>query len=746
MNCDTGIHRLAKRCRHIATRAGLVMAVALAFLLGYVTNSRISAVPAAETSTSAGGEEKADTRMYTCSMHPQIRRRGPGKCPICGMDLVPVTAEYKQEEGSSRRYVTSDSARALMQVETSSVDRRPVSREIRMVGKVEYDETTLGHISAWVPGRLDRLYVDYTGVEVTKGDPMAEIYSPDLITAQEELLQAIDAVRALENSDVEIVKESTRRMVEDARAKLRLWGLSPEQVEEIEKRRTPSDHVTLNAPTSGVVVHKSGQEGMYVKTGTHIYTIARLDEVWVKLDAYESDLAWLREGQEVVFSAKPYPGEVFKGRISFIDPILDDKTRTVKVRVNVPNPDRKLKPGIFVNGLVKAQATDPKNGNPLVIPVTAALVTGRRAIVYVEVPDSERPTFEGREIVLGPRAGDYYIVRNGLEEGEIVVINGAFKIDSALQIQAKPSMMTPEGGGAAAVHMHGGMPAREATDKGMTHLEVPPEFVAQIDILEASYANVADAVNSGETEQARGAFAKFGQALDNAAGSLLEGHAKMAWTEISMLLKNDAVEGTHAETPDDAGRVLAGLTRNVKRLRAELGSGHAGTQKAQERVSIEFATGLRLLLGDYFELHSRLAEDDMPGATSAAKRAAESLGKIDMSGLVGEQHVAWMAFRKQILDSLESIIAGTDMASVRQGFEDLSNGIQGTLKAFPGIADGPVYVLRCPMASGGRGANWLQTDPQVRNPYFGASMLTCGGVLETIPAEQPAPEGGHLHE
>jgi Cu(I)/Ag(I) efflux system membrane fusion protein len=231
--------------------------------------------------------------------------------------------------------------------------------------------------------------------------------------------------------------------------------------------------------------------------------VADLSQVWVKLDAYESDLPWIRYGQEVTFTAEAHPGEVFKGWISFIAPTLDARTRTVKVRVNVNNPDDRLKPEMFVRAVVKShmaqegKVMDPNMAGkwtcpmhpsvvrdragtcdicgmnlvtteslgyvaaesagplPLVIPASAPLITGKRAVVYVKKPDMANPTFEGREIVLGPRAGDYYIVREGLTEGESVVTSGNFKIDSALQIQAKPSMMSPEGGTMPAGHQHG---------------------------------------------------------------------------------------------------------------------------------------------------------------------------------------------------------------------------------------------------------------------------------------------------
>jgi Cu(I)/Ag(I) efflux system membrane fusion protein len=280
-------------------------------------------------------------------------------------------------------------------------------------------------------------------------------------------------------------------------------GLKNEQVAEIERSGKPVTHLTIYSPIGGVVIEKMANEGMYVTTGTHIYTVADLSQVWVKLDAYEADLPWIRYGQQVEFTAEAYPGEVFRGWISFIAPTLDPKTRTVKVRVNVPNADRRLKPEMFVRAVVRSQVAeggmviDPNLADkwicpmhpsvvktvpgacdicgmdlvkteslgyvvaevsgepPLVIPASAPLITGKRAVVYVQQPEAEHPTFNGREVVLGPRAGDCYLVKSGLKEGEEVVTHGGFKIDSALQIQAKPSMMNPQGGTAPPEHSHG---------------------------------------------------------------------------------------------------------------------------------------------------------------------------------------------------------------------------------------------------------------------------------------------------
>jgi Cu(I)/Ag(I) efflux system membrane fusion protein len=456
-----------------------------------------------EATTAHAQTETRQAQKWYCSMHPQIVRDRPGLCPICEMELIPMP-QGLTAEAAPRELVVSEAAAQLMDVETSPVERRWVAHEIRMVGKVQYDEARVKHIAAWVPGRLDRLYVDFTGTTVRKGDHLVSLYSPQLISAQGELLQAAKTVKNAAPTASEYLTQSATSTLQAAREKLRLLGLTPAQVGEIERSGAPMTHLTIYAPIGGVVIQKLANEGMYVDTGMQIYTVADLSQVWVKLDAYESDLPWIRYGEHVQFTPEAYPGETFTGRVSFIDPVLDPMTRTVKVRVDVPNPHGRLKPEMFVRATVRSQmnqggkvmdpdlagkwicpmhpsvvkaeasacdicgmdlatteslgyvAPDGSGPAPLVIPETAPLVTGKRAVVYVKKPDTAVPTFEGREIVLGSKAGNFYVVESGLNEGEQVVTRGNFKIDAALQIQAKPSMMNPEGGAVPAGSEHAG--------------------------------------------------------------------------------------------------------------------------------------------------------------------------------------------------------------------------------------------------------------------------------------------------
>ncbi|MEP0841884.1 MAG: efflux RND transporter periplasmic adaptor subunit [Phycisphaerae bacterium] len=447
--------------------------------------------PAAHAATAPAGEP---VRYWTCSMHPQVQLPAPGKCPICFMDLVPVRAGEEAGGAKAPRLTLSPRARELARVETALAEPREVSVEVPLVGKIMPDETRITYISSYVPGRLDRLFVDYTGILVRKGDHLAEIYSPDLLVAQREYLLGLEAVeRAGRATGLEHELATANALLEAARRKLELWGIPKDELETLARDRRPSDHMRIDAPLEGWVIERSGYQGMYVETGTRLFTLADLRTVWVMLDAYELDIGYVRLGQDVDFETEAYPGQVFRGRVAYVDPVLNPATRTVRVRVNVDNPDARLRPEMFVRARLKARLGQEgrvvetnlagkwlcpmhpevvrddmgncdKCGMKLVraetlgyvtqgaaparlltVPRTAVLLTGKRAVVYVEQKKADgSPVYEGRVVKLGPRAGEYYVVESGLTAGERVVVRGALMIDSALQIMARPSMMQPD--------------------------------------------------------------------------------------------------------------------------------------------------------------------------------------------------------------------------------------------------------------------------------------------------------------
>jgi membrane fusion protein, copper/silver efflux system len=753
------------------------------FGAGYLVRGMLSGLAESVEPDHAQTAPQEEASLWTCAMHPQIRQPRPGKCPLCGMKLVPV----KSSAGGLRQITLSPEVRKLMDIRTVPVERRYVTATVRMVGKVAYDETRLGYITAWVAGRLDRLYVDYTGVTVKKGDHMIYIYSPELYSAENELIQALKSGAPYGGVD----------LVESTREKLRLLGMTPEQIKEIERRRKPSDHMTIYAPSSGIVIHKTRNAGDYVKVGERIYTIADLSHVWVLLDAYESDLPWIRYGQEVSFTTEAYPGETFVGRVAFIDPVLNDRTRTVKVRVNVPNLQGKLKPDMFVSGVLHSRVAaggrvvDPglagkwispmhpevvkdqpgkcdicgmplvraeelgyvsareRETEPLVIPRSAALVTGTRAIVYVALPGRKQPTYEGREIVLGPRAGDYYLVRSGLKEGDLVVTNGNFKIDSALQIQAKPSMMTPEGGGGSG-HDHGGhgSPAGKKETPGQHVMKVPDAFRHQLHRLDEASQGVATAVEAADLVKTRAAFVAFGKALAAVDAKLVKDHPRMLWDEFAMLLHNDVVEGQDVRELAEAKRVLGLLQDHMRRVRERLGTGHTGHGAHEGHASlpetpIAFQRQAGKLLDAYLALQQALAGDNLGRAQEGIKRLQTALAALNAEVLPELTREAWKK-EKVNLDAIVRRLAGAkDLKALRGEFSPLSGVMAVVVRTF-GVGDaGPVYQLHCEMALGGRGANWLQQDEKPRNPYFGAAMLECAGEPVKIAGPKHAAPKGH---
>ncbi|MFC1650049.1 efflux RND transporter periplasmic adaptor subunit [Candidatus Latescibacterota bacterium] len=663
-----------------AVRNKFTLFIITAFVLGFLIRGGTHKDFSGGESTFFDTAVENAVTEWTCSMHPQIRQPEPGQCPICGMDLIPVTTESPGDRTSPGELKLSNAAQKLAEIQVAPVERKFVPREIKMSGKIGYDETRLGFITAWTPGRIDRLYVDFTGITVRKGDHLADIYSPELLTAQEELIQALKAAGDLENSSLKTMTDTANRTVEATREKLRLLGLTHEQIQEFETRGKPSEHVTIYSPMGGVVIHKDATEGMYVNTGTKIFTIADLSQVWVKLDVYESDLEWIRYGQEVEFFTEAYPGETFTGKIAFIDPVLNDRTRTVKVRVNIPNTEEKLKPDMFVRAvvyssvasggkvmdpslagkficpmhpeivknspdscdlcgmpLVKAESlgyANPKTDEPpLVVPASAPLITGKRSVVYVLVP-GRNGVYEGREVVLGPRAGDFYLVREGLSEGEMVVVNGNFKIDSAVQILAGPSMMNPEGGLTHAGHNHG------------------------------------VAAQTPELEQ-------------------IDDHSEMN-------MQSDHEREQTFEVPDS--------------FKKQLGEVYQA----------------------YFHTQFGLSHDNVQNAVQGAKHIEAALSKVDMSLVSGEAHMAWMK-ELSIIKKNSGIIAGSDdIEDSRAAFELLSNSVISSAKSFGTTGSTDIYMFHCPMAFNNKGAYWLQNKSDLENPYFGSSMFKCGELKETL--------------
>ena len=638
--------------RSLSSAAVTVIALVFGLLIGawFAAPPDVAPVSPSQPAKAAGPSQQKP-RMWTCSMHPQIKLPEPGLCPICNMDLIPLEAG----SGGGLGMAMSEEAKALARIQTTVVKRDDAEVQPRMVGKVTYDETRVARLTAWFGGRIERLFVDFTGTVVKKGDHMLALYSPELLVAQQELIQAArDRSRA--TGPLKAAADSTYRA---ARDKLRLWGLQDWQIRAVISRSRPLETVTIYAPMGGVVTHKAALEGAWVKTGTPIYTIADLSHVWVELDAYESDIAWLRDGQRVRVEVDAFAGQPFAGRIAFVNPVMDERTRTIKVRLHIDNPDLQLKPGMFVRAIAKVPVaghsvgsedlagkfvcpmhpevisdnkrdrcricgmklvpskdhwlvgpalTGSKAKAPLVIPHTAPLITGKRVVVFVEKEGADKPTYLVREIKLGPRAGDQYVVVDGLMEGERVVSQGAFRLDSAMQIVGDPSVMSHE----------------------------PPRP-----------SSLKKARKDGEK-----------------AASQDGGAAKIALTRAELVT----------------------LGKVAKVLVATSGALAADNNDAAAKAAMHLhhlAPSLAQALGDAGK-----------GLVEAAQVVADARSTIE------QRRKAYVAVNTALIPAI------TDNA-----------------KAL-GIAHDHVY---CPMANDGDGAGWLQKPGEVANPYYGESMLRCGG-------------------
>lgn len=384
--------------------------------------------------------EVAQGTIWTCSMHPHIRMEQPGKCPICGMELIQLVKSSTTSIDPSAIHLSKEAAQ-LANVLTSVVTIQKPVKEIRLYGKVQADERLFQSQTAHVPGRIERLSVNFTGETVAEGQVLAEIYSPELITAQQELLETVKT------------KQLQPELYEASKEKLRQWKLTDDQISNIESSGVVQNNFEVVSNTSGTVTARRVNTGDHVSQGTVLFDIADLSKVWVMFDAYESDLQFLRRGEKLSFTLQAFPGIDYSGTIAFIDPVIDPVTRVAKVRVETTNQAGKLKPEMFATGIVSTMLNEYRNN--MVIPKTAVLWTGKRSVVYVKQPDTDEPIFKLREIGLGPMLGESYVITDGLTEGEEIVTSGTFSVDAAAQLEGKPSMMNRIGAVENASHYHG---------------------------------------------------------------------------------------------------------------------------------------------------------------------------------------------------------------------------------------------------------------------------------------------------
>jgi len=561
------------------------------------------------------------TGIWTCSMHPQIKMDKPGNCPICGMELIPLESSSGSEENiASNEIVMTPEAIQLANIQTSVVGKADANKEIRLLGRVKPDERRLYSQVSHLPGRIERLYVNFTGEKIARGQRIVRIYSPDLISAQKELFEAIKS------------KEIYPQLYTATRNKLKLWKLSDRQIDAIEKSGKVHEQLDIYSDYSGYVMKRNVELGNYVEAGSNLFEIANLNSVWVMFEAYESDIPWIHIGDKIDFTVQALPGTKFKGKVTYVDPFVSSNTRVAKVRVEVNNSSKKLLPEMYVTGILKATLKNAKNS--LVIPKSAVLWTGKRAVVYVKVPHDKTISFVYREIILGEDLGDFYIVKKGLEENEIVATNGVFRIDASAQLIGQKSMMNPEGG----------------------------------------------KVTTG-------------------------GHAGM-----------NMGEGNDTEIKNDKSEDMSTMVMIDK-----------------SKIDVSFKQQLGKVVTQYIELKNALTDDNTNMAQKEAQNVKKALSKVDMSLLLGDAHNVWMNSLKPLKEAVVVIQNSKEIGTQRQAFLNLGKNLSDAIKTLGVETENkqPLYLEFCPMADSNNGGYWLSYDKEIKNPFFGKAMLTCGEVKAT---------------
>ena len=423
--------------------------------------------------TSGATEEGAkEQTLYTCGMHPQVVQSEPGNCPICGMKLTPIRKQAGAANAAAESSVIAVDPVTIqnMDIRTAIVTRGPLRRAIRTVGVIDYNETTLADVTTKFKGWIEKLYVDATGQRVHRGEPLFEIYSPELYSAQREYLVAIE-----QGTDA----AGGAALRTSALTKLKFLDISDEQIAELERTGQPRKTLRIIAPQDGFVVEKLVVEGQMVDPGMKTYRLADLGLVWAQAQIYEQDLAFIKLGQEATVTLSYLPDREFRGRVTYIYPNVDEKTRTARVRMEFHNPGYFLKPGMFAT----VQVVSELEPSALLIPDMAILRSGEKTTVFVALAGGK---FEPRTVMLGPQAeDDSYQVLSGLKEGERIVTSGQFMLDSESQLrEAIQKMLEPNKPGASAP---AGQESRAATAPG-------PKATGQGPLAGAASAEAAAAV------------------------------------------------------------------------------------------------------------------------------------------------------------------------------------------------------------------------------------------------------------
>lgn len=614
----------------LITAVTLITGIIIGWLIFKPSKNNENEAASAHTHEADNGE----AALWTCAMHPQVKQNEPGFCPICGMELVPLKTKNKDADLNPKALKMSKVAMKLAQIQSTVVKKAPIRKTIRVNGKTVPDERLIKTQATHLKGRIESLYVNFTGEFVKKGQRLAVIYSPELLTAQQELLEALK------------IKENQPVYYESAVKKLKNWKITDAQIKTMTLLGEGNGLLEIVAEQSGFVTQKSVNEGDYVNSGQALYQITSLSRIWVEFDIYEKDLTWLKTNDTVTYRFKSHQGVDFSSKITYVEPYLTSSTRSVIVRTELENSDLTFKPGLYAEGLIRV---DRKEESAIIIPVSAVLWSGKKSVVYIKMMSNSDVSFMMREVTLGALTDFGYIVDSGLAVGEEIAVNGTFSIDAAAQLAGKPSMMNPEGGSVsmAMPGMDMGMGMNMDSDKDM-------------DVNMNMNMNSSSAMNE----------------------------------EVTVSNSNEYKE---MEILESEKQELSGL----------------------------FVA--------YFKLKDYLVDNDLKSAETAGRELFEAVNIIDMK--LENQAVIefWQSTKSQLSKRLEHLNHLESLEKVRNEFLEISKITIDLAKRVHPLRE-VAYVQYCPMADNENGGLWLSRKDDIKNPYFGDAMLTCGEVLEEIRA------------
>lgn len=455
-----------------------------------------------EHATSVPTEES----IFTCSMHPQIRQNEMGICPICEMDLIPLESNTSSDP---LVFQMTENAVKISNIQTTIIgSSKNEKKSILLNGKIKPDERRSASIVSHIPGRIEKLFVTFTGEKITKGQKIATLYSPELVSAQRELLEALK------------LTDLNPKLAEAARQKLKYWKIPQNTIDAIEQSGNIQSLVNIYADEGGIVMNRKISIGDYIKEGDVLFETIGLEKLWVIFDGYEEDMENIKIGNIIKFTTPSVSGKTFSAKVTYIDPILNSATRAVAIRTEVNNNKGLLKPEMFVKGMLQSTAISQ---NKITVPKTAILWTGLRSVVYTKDQEADLPSFRYQEIVLGEHLGDSYEVKEGLNIGDEVVTNGAFVIDAAAQLNNQKSMMNQQ------VDIKSDKTAPVIVPEFVE--STPDEFKTQLGALAEQYLLLKNAFVETDADAAQKTAQSFLQELKNIDMTLLEGEAHQYWME-----------------------------------------------------------------------------------------------------------------------------------------------------------------------------------------------------------------------